>query len=146
MPCAWELALGPGRLQFANTRASCASSLHNELSPLLDLQTETLCAKGAEATRSLQTRLSVQTGPVRSLRPTYTGCGPKSVHSSGQPPTRGPEDGETKTMTVARPQHVCVPLSGRRQHHPGRSQIDLSLTFAEAPADRWGRGGWLLTC
>ena len=38
-----------------------------------------------------------------------------------QPLTRGPEDGETKTMTVARPQHVCVPLSGRRQHHPARS-------------------------
>ena len=44
-----------------------------------------------------------------------------------QPLTRGPEDDETKTMTVARPQHVCVPLSGRRQHRPARS------TCADAP-------------
>ena len=38
-----------------------------------------------------------------------------------QPLTRGPEDDETTTMTVARPQHVCMPLSERRQHHPARS-------------------------
>ena len=47
-----------------------------------------------------------------------------------QPLTLGPEDGETKTMTVARPQHVCVPLSGRRQHRPARS------TCADAPSLR----------
>ena len=33
-------------------------------------------------------------------------------------------------MTVARPQHVCVPLSGRRQHRPARS------TCADAPVLR----------
>ena len=47
-----------------------------------------------------------------------------------QPLTRGPEDDETKTMTVARPQHVCMPLSERRQHHPARS------TCADAPSLR----------
>ena len=39
---------------------------------------------------------------------TDTGCGPKSSHARMQPLTRGPEDDETKTMTVARPQHVSV--------------------------------------
>ena len=48
-----------------------------------------------------------------------------------QPPTLSPEDGETKTMTVARPHHVCVPLSERRQHHPARS------TCADAPVLRF---------
>ena len=38
-----------------------------------------------------------------------------------QPLTRGPEADETKTMTVARPHHACVPLSERRQHRPVRS-------------------------
>ena len=38
-----------------------------------------------------------------------------------QPLTRGPEADETKTMTVARPHHACVPLSRRRQHHLARS-------------------------
>ena len=33
-------------------------------------------------------------------------------------------------MTVAWPQHVCVPLSGRRQHRPARS------TCADAPSLR----------
>ena len=47
-----------------------------------------------------------------------------------QPLTRGPEDDETKTMTVARPQHVCMPLSERRQHHAARS------TCADAPVLR----------
>ena len=47
-----------------------------------------------------------------------------------QPLTRGSEDDETKTMTVARPQHVCVPLSEWRQHHPARS------TCADASVQR----------
>ena len=50
-----------------------------------------------------------------------TGYGRKYPHARMQPLTLGPEDGETNTTTVARPQHVCVPLSGRRQHHPARS-------------------------
>ena len=69
-----------------------------------------------------------------------TGYGPKSHHRSGQPPTRGPEDGETKTMTVARPQHVCVPLSGRRQHRPARS------TCADAPVLRSSPLGADMVC
>ena len=47
-----------------------------------------------------------------------------------QPLTRGPEADETKTMTVARPHHACVPLSKRRQHRPARS------TCAAAPVLR----------
>ena len=47
-----------------------------------------------------------------------------------QPLTRGPEADETKTMTVARPHHACVPLSKRRQHRPARS------TCADAPVLR----------
>ena len=38
----------------------------------------------------------------------YRVRGPKSRHARMQPLTRGPEDDETKTMTVARPHHVCT--------------------------------------
>ena len=50
-----------------------------------------------------------------------------------QPPTRGPEDEGTKTMTVARPHHVCVPLSGRRQHRPARSTCADVLGVRSSP-------------
>ena len=50
-----------------------------------------------------------------------------------QPLTRGPEDGETKTMTVARPHHVCVPLSGQRQHHPARSTCADAFGVRSSP-------------
>ena len=50
-----------------------------------------------------------------------------------QPLTRGPEDGETKTMTVARPHHVCVPLSERRQHRPARSTCADVLGVRSSP-------------
>ena len=69
--------------------------------------------------------------PNSRTTPSYcTGCGPKYRRARVQPLTRGPEDDETKTMTVARPQHVCMPLSERRQHHPARS------TCADAPSLR----------
>ena len=63
----------------------------------------------------------------------YTGCGRKSLHARMQPLTLGPEDGETKTITVARPQHVCVPLSGRRQHHPARSTCADAFGVRSSP-------------
>ena len=63
----------------------------------------------------------------------YTGYGPKSRHARMQPLTRGPEDDETKTMTVARPHHVCVPLSERRQHRPARSTLSGCPHSAYAP-------------
>ena len=50
-----------------------------------------------------------------------------------QPPTRGPEDDEAKTMTVARPHHVCVPLSERRQHRPARSTCADVLGVRSSP-------------
>ena len=58
-----------------------------------------------------------------------------------QPPTRGPADGETKTMTVARPHHVCVPLSRRRQHRPARSTCADVLGVRSSPlgADMVGK-------
>ena len=58
-----------------------------------------------------------------------------------QPLTRGPEDGETKTMTVARPHHVCVPLSERRQHRPARSTCADVLGVRSSPlgADMVGK-------
>ena len=58
-----------------------------------------------------------------------------------QPLTRGPEDGETKTMTVARPHHVCVPLSGQRQHHPARSTCADAFGVRSSPlgADMVGK-------
>ena len=70
-----------------------------------------------------------------------TGCGPKYRRCSGQPPTLSPEDGETKTMTVARPQHVCVPLSGRRQHRPARSTFSAAPSLRSSPlgADMVGK-------
>ena len=36
-------------------------------------------------------------------------------------------------MTVARPQHVCVPLSGRRQHRPARSTCADVLGVRSSP-------------
>ena len=60
----------------------------------------------------------------------FTGCGPKYSGARVQPLTRGPEADETKTMTVARPHHACVPLSKRRQHRPARS------TCADVPSVR----------
>ena len=58
-----------------------------------------------------------------------------------QPLTRGPEDDETKTMTVARPQHVCMPLSERRQHHPARSTCADASVLRSSPlgADMVGK-------
>ena len=62
-------------------------------------------------------------------------------HARMQPPTRGPEDDGTKTMTVARPHHVCVPLSERRQHHPARSTCADVLGVRSSPlgADMVGK-------
>ena len=62
-----------------------------------------------------------------------TGYGPKYRRPRGHPPTRGPEDDETKTMTVARPHHVCVPLSERRQHRPARSTCADVLGMRSSP-------------
>ena len=58
-----------------------------------------------------------------------------------QPPTRGPEDDGTKTMTVARPHHVCVPLSERRQHRPARSTCADAFGVRSSPlgADMVGK-------
>ena len=50
-----------------------------------------------------------------------------------QPLTRGPEADETKTMTVARPHHACVPLSKRRQHRPARSTCADALVLRSSP-------------
>ena len=54
---------------------------------------------------------------------------------------RSPEDDETKTMTVARPHHVCVPLSERRQHRPARSTCADVLGVRSSPlgADMVGK-------
>ena len=70
-----------------------------------------------------------------------TGYGRKYRHARMQPLTLGPEDGETKTMTVARPQHVCVPLSGQRQHHPARSTCADAFGVRSSPlgADMVGK-------
>ena len=70
-----------------------------------------------------------------------TGYGRKYRHARMQPLTRGPEDGETKTMTVARPHHVCVPLSGRRQHRPARSTCADASVLRSSPlgADMVGK-------
>ena len=56
--------------------------------------------------------------------PVSTGRGPKYRLRSGQPPTRGPEDGETKTMhdSDTATTLVCMPLSELRQHHPERAR------------------------
>ena len=43
--------------------------------------------------------------------PVYTGYGPKYRGARVQPLTRGTEADETKTKTVALPQHACVTLS-----------------------------------
>ena len=58
-----------------------------------------------------------------------------------QPLTLGPEDGETKTMTVARPHHVCVPLSEWRQHRPARSTCADAFGVRSSPlsADMVGK-------
>ena len=58
-----------------------------------------------------------------------------------QPLTRGPEDGETKTMTVAWPHHVCVPLSEWRQHRPARSTCADAFGVRSSPlgADMVGK-------
>ena len=45
---------------------------------------------------------------------THTGYGLKSPKARMQPLTRGLEADETKTKTVALPQHACVLLSGAR--------------------------------
>ena len=50
-----------------------------------------------------------------------------------QPLTRGPEADETKTMTVARPHHACVPLSKRRQHHLARSTCAAAPNVRSSP-------------
>ncbi len=50
-----------------------------------------------------------------------------------QPLTRGPEADETKTMTVARPHHACVPLSKRRQHRPARSTCAAASNVRSSP-------------
>ena len=54
-----------------------------------------------------------KTGPGRGRRSTldygseyFKGYGPKYRGARGQPRTRGPEDDETKTMTVALPHRV----------------------------------------
>ena len=49
-----------------------------------------------------------------------------------QPLTRGPEADETKTKTVALPQHACVLLSGARQHRPARSSCADALVVRSA--------------
>ena len=36
-------------------------------------------------------------------------------------------------MTVARPHHVCVPLSGQRQHHPARSTCADAFGVRSSP-------------
>ena len=48
-----------------------------------------------------------------------------------QPLTRDPEADETKTMTVA--QHVCVLLSGARQHRPARSSCAAAPSVRSSP-------------
>ena len=70
-----------------------------------------------------------------------TGYGRKYRHARMQPPTRGPEDDGTKTMTVARPHHVCVPLSEWRQHHPARSTCADAFGVRSSPlsADMVGK-------
>ena len=50
-----------------------------------------------------------------------------------QPLTRGPEADETKTKTMALPQHVCVPLSGTRQHRPARLSCAAAPSVRSAP-------------
>ena len=51
------------------------------------------------------------------------------------------EDDETKTMTVARPHHVCMPLTERRQHRPARSTCADVLGVRSSPlgADMVGK-------
>ena len=70
-----------------------------------------------------------------------TGCGPRYRQARMQPPTLSPEDGETKTMTVARPHHVCVPLSEWRQHRPARSTCADAFGVRSSPlgADMVGK-------
>ena len=63
----------------------------------------------------------------------FTGCGLKSPNARMQPLTRGPEAGETKTMTAARPHHACVPLSGARQHRAARSSCADAFGVRSAP-------------
>ena len=63
--------------QFANwcslqiRRASLASSLHTELSSRLICKLRPSLQTAAKVSPSLQTGLSLQTAPVRRLRPTY---------------------------------------------------------------------------
>ena len=55
------------------------------------------------------------------------------VLSRIHPLTCSPEADETKTKTVALPQHACVPLSGARQHRPARSSCADALVVRSAP-------------
>ena len=51
-----------------------------------------------------------------------------------QPLTRGPDEAdETKTETVALPQHACVLLSGARQHRAARSSCADAFGVRSAP-------------
>ena len=49
-----------------------------------------------------------------------------------QPLTRGLEADETKTKTVALPQHACVLLSGARQHRAARSSCAAASSVRSA--------------
>ena len=57
----------------------------------------------------------------------------RGVRPEGSTSACGLQDGETKTMTVAWPQHVCVPLSGRRHHRPARSTCADVLGVRSSP-------------
>ena len=50
-----------------------------------------------------------------------------------QPLTRGLEADETKTKTVALPQHACVLLSGTRQHRAARLSCAAASSVRSAP-------------
>ena len=50
-----------------------------------------------------------------------------------QPRTLGAESDETKTMTVAWPQHACVPLSKWRQHRASRSTCAAAFSVRSSP-------------
>ena len=67
------------------------------------------------------------------MRQRFTGYGLKYRGARMQPLTRGPEANETKTLTVALPQHACVPLSGARQHRAARSSCADAPVVRSAP-------------
>ena len=61
-----------------------------------------------------------------------TGYGPKYRGSRREPLTRGPEAAEISFMLGTLPQHVCVFLSGARQHRPARSSCAASSSVRPA--------------